>query len=78
MGTLQISFKCLLSQRFPPWWKGCVCVCYVCLTLWRVRDYEQTITVTLRGVTDALWQPLLALVRESQLGGQELPSCRVC
>lgn len=55
-----------------------MCVCYVCLTLWRVRDYEQTITVTLRGVTDALWQPLLALVRESQLGGQELPSCRVC
>ena len=55
-----------------------VCVCCVCLTLWRVRDDEQTITVTLRGVTDALWQPLLALVRESQLGGQELPSCRVC
>lgn len=26
MGTLQISFKCLLLQRFPPWWKGCVCV----------------------------------------------------
>lgn len=34
MGTLRISFKCLLLQRFPPWWKGgcvrahvCVCVC---------------------------------------------------
>lgn len=26
MGTLQISFKCLLLQRFPPWWKGRVCV----------------------------------------------------
>lgn len=37
-GTLQISFKCLLLQRFPPWWKGVcvrvsVCAC-VCLSLW--------------------------------------------
>lgn len=49
----------------------CVCVCAhscacVCLC-GRVREYEQTlITVTLHGITEALWQPLFALC-ESQL-----------
>lgn len=69
-GTLQISFKCLLLQRFPPWWKGvcvrvlvCVHVC-VCLC-GKVRQYEQTmitvtlheVVVTLHEVVDASGQP---------------------
>jgi len=70
MGTLHISFKCLLLQRFPPWWKGCVyvcacacmcvCVCFCACACVCLCGRETMITVTLRGVTEAAGQPLLA------------------